>query len=145
MKAGLLEIADVFVVNKADRDGADRMQMELAQMLHLRPPSPWEIPVLPTQAVRDVGVDAVVASLARHREHVSSTDERAGRAAARRAAELVDILDEELRRRLETGLAAMPNGVMASVRDGEIDPYSGAMRILDDRATLTGLVEKPER
>jgi LAO/AO transport system kinase len=93
MKAGLLEIADVFVVNKADRDGADRMQMELAQMLHLRPPSPWEIPVLPTQAVRDVGVDAVVASLARHREHVSSTDERAGRAAARRAAELVDKLD----------------------------------------------------
>src|SRR5262249_54464271 len=45
MKAGLLEIADVFVVNKADRDGAERMQSELVQMLHLRPPSPWTIPV----------------------------------------------------------------------------------------------------
>src|SRR5438552_2457691 len=41
MKAGLLEIADVFVVNKADRDGAERMQSELVQMLHLRPVSPW--------------------------------------------------------------------------------------------------------
>jgi LAO/AO transport system kinase len=144
MKAGLLEIADVFVVNKADRDGADRMQMELAQMLHLRPPSPWDIPVVATQAVRDVGIGDVVAALARHREHVTSTDERAGRAAARRAAELVDILDEELRRRLETGLAAAPNGVLASVRSGETDPYSGAMRILSDATTLAGLVRTRE-
>src|SRR6266478_4413071 len=50
MKAGLLEIADVFVVNKADRDGADRMKSELIQMLHLRPASAWNIPVILTQA-----------------------------------------------------------------------------------------------
>src|SRR6267378_408765 len=46
MKAGLLEIADVFLVNKADREGAERMRSELVQMLHLRPGSAWEIPVL---------------------------------------------------------------------------------------------------
>src|SRR5262249_45588497 len=61
MKAGLLEIADVFVVNKADRDGALRMVGDLEQMLHLRPPSAWTVPVVATEAVRDVGVGDVVA------------------------------------------------------------------------------------
>ncbi len=143
MKAGLLEIADVFVVNKADRDGADRMQMELGQMLHLRPASAWDIPVLATQAVRDVGIDAVVAALERHRTFVTSSDQRAGRDAARRAGDLVDILDEELRRRVERGLVDAPNGLgslVASVRDGDVDPYSAALRILDDGQTLAGLV-----
>src|SRR5947207_14910474 len=60
MKAGLLEIADIFVVNKADRDGADRMKSELVQMLHLRGSPGWDIPVLATQAAADVGVDAVL-------------------------------------------------------------------------------------
>jgi LAO/AO transport system kinase len=143
MKAGLLEIADVFVVNKADRDGADRMQMELGQMLHLRPASAWDIPVLATQAVRDVGIDAVAAALEQHRAFVATSDQRASRDAARRAGDLVDILDEELRRRVESGLVDAPDGLgslVTSVRDGAVDPYSAALRILDDGQTLVGLV-----
>src|SRR5215471_13920315 len=85
MKAGLLEIADVFVVNKADRDGALRMASELEQMLHLRPPSPWSIPVLPTTASIGTGVDVVLEALDRHRAFASDDAERSGRAAARRA------------------------------------------------------------
>jgi LAO/AO transport system kinase len=148
MKAGLLEIADVFVVNKADRDGALRMVSELEQMLHLRPPSPWAIPVLPTEAVRGTGVDAVLEALERHRTFVSSDTERAGRAAARRAADTIDIVDEEVRRRLEAGLIADPNGLGAlleSVRQGAVDPYSAALRILGDDAALTNLVRERPR
>ena len=148
MKAGLLEIADVFVVNKADREGALRMVSELEQMLHLRPPSPWAIPVLPTEAVRGTGVDAVLDALERHRAFVSGDAERAGRAAARRAADTIDIVDEEVRRRLEAGLVADPNGLGAlleSVRRGAVDPYSAALRILGDEAALTNLVRERPR
>jgi LAO/AO transport system kinase len=148
MKAGLLEIADVFVVNKADRDGALRMVSELEQMLHLRPPSPWAIPVLPTESVRGTGVDAVLDALERHRAFVSSDPTRAGRAAARRAADTIDIIDEEVRRRLEAGLVADPNGLGAlleSVRRGAVDPYSAALRILGDDAALTNLVRERPR
>ena len=145
MKAGLLEIADVFVVNKADRDGALRMVSELEQMLHLRPPSPWTIPVLPTTASIGSGVDAVLDALERHRAFVATDAERAGRAAARRAGELIDILEEEMRRRLEAGLIADPNGlgsIVESVRDGRVDPYSAALRILENDGALAALVRE---
>ena len=148
MKAGLLEIADVFVVNKADREGALRMVSELEQMLHLRPPSPWAIPVLPTEAVRGIGVDAVLEALERHGGFVSGDAERAARAAARRAADTIDIVDEEVRRRLEAGLVADANGLGAlleSVRQGAVDPYSAALRILGDDAALTKLVRERPR
>jgi LAO/AO transport system kinase len=145
MKAGLLEIADVFVVNKADRDGALRMVSELEQMVHLRAPSPWTIPVLATTAPAGTGVDAVVAALDRHRAHVAGDAERAGRAAARRAGELIDILEEEMRRRLEARLATDPDGLgklVASVRSGDVDPYSAALRILEDDEALATLVRE---
>ena len=146
MKAGLLEIADVFVVNKADRDGAMRMVSELEQMLHLRPPAPWDIPVLPTTASIGAGVDEVVAALDRHRGFAGDDAARAERAAARRAGELLDILDEEMRRRLEAWLARGRDGVaalVASVRSGEVDPYSAALRVLADDEALAALAREP--
>jgi LAO/AO transport system kinase len=145
MKAGLLEIADVFVVNKADRDGAMRMVSELEQMLHLRPPSPWQIPVLPTTASLGTGVDAVLEALDGHRHFASADTERAGRAAARRAGDLLDILEEEVRRRLEARLETDANGLGAlveSVRSGAIDPYSAALRLLADDDALAALVRE---
>src|SRR5262245_3880052 len=57
MKAGLLEIADVFVVNKADRDGARRLKNELEVMLHLRPNSDWNVPVLLTEGTAGRGIE----------------------------------------------------------------------------------------
>ena len=143
MKAGLLEIADVFVVNKADRDGAMRMVTDLQQMLHLRPAAGWSVPVLATQAAHDVGIAEVVVELARHREVAAADPRRAGRDQARRAEELVDVLDEALRRRLEAGLGAARDGLaglVAAVRAGTVDPYTAALRILGEPATLAGLV-----
>src|SRR6516162_5331809 len=142
MKAGLLEIADVFVVNKADRDGAVRMQSELTQMLHLRPASPWTVPVLLTQAATGVGTDAVRDAIAAHRSALDAVGGRAARDAARRQTELVDILDEELRRRLEAGVGGALDGVgvlVEQVRSGAVDPYSAALRILADHGALEAL------
>jgi LAO/AO transport system kinase len=145
MKAGLLEIADVFLVNKADREGAERMRGELVQMLHLKPPGPWTIPVLATQAVTDGGIDDVVAALAAHRAHLAADAERPDRLRARREGELLDVLDEELHRRLARGLGAAADGLgtlVASVREGAVDPYTAALRILEDRRTLEGLLTR---
>src|SRR5579885_665384 len=70
MKAGLNEIADIFVVNKADRDGADRVKAELELNVHLRADNGWRPPVLLTQAANDRGVEALIAQLDRHWEYV---------------------------------------------------------------------------
>src|SRR6266481_6180935 len=69
MKAGLNEIADIFVVNKADRDGADRIKAELELSVHLRPGDGWRPPVLLTQAAADIGIDGLIAALERHRDY----------------------------------------------------------------------------
>ena len=114
-------------------------------MVHLRSGSGWDIPVLLTDAARDVGTDAVVDALTRHRTFVAADAERGPRAAQRRTGELVDILDEELRRRLERGLQAAPDGLerlLESVRTGTVDPYTAALRILGDAAALEGLVRE---
>src|SRR6184192_4276519 len=143
MKAGLLEIADIFLVNKADRDGAERMRSELAQMLHLRPAAAWSIPVLLTQAATDGGTAAVLEALEQHRAFLAADPERARRERRRREGELIDILDEELRRRLERGLGSAPDGVgplLEAVRGGDLDPYTAAQRILEDGATLERLL-----
>jgi LAO/AO transport system kinase len=143
MKAGLLEIADVFVVNKADREGAERMKAELEQMLQLRAPSPWRIPVLLTEAAADAGTEAVLAALEEHAAFLAADAGRASRERRRREGELLDILDEELHRRLERGLGAAADGVsplLEEVRRGSVDPYSAALRILGDAAALEGLL-----
>src|SRR5262249_35970959 len=74
MKAGLLEAADVFVVNKADREGAHRLLAELRHMIHLHRDGQqaskdldWEVPILATEAVNDKGVDALLDTIGRHR------------------------------------------------------------------------------
>jgi LAO/AO transport system kinase len=143
MKAGLLEIADVFVVNKADRDGAERMGSELVQMLHLRPAAAWRVPVVLAEATADRGTEDLLASLERHRAFLTTDSGRSRRDRRRREGELLDILDEEIRRRLEHGLAAAvssPASVLEAVRGGSLDPYTAALRILDDVPTLDGLL-----
>jgi len=145
MKAGLLEIADVFVVNKADRDGAERMKSELVQMLHLRPASASHIPVLLTQAATDVGIDELLVALDEHRATLADDAERERRIRIRRESELLDILEEELRRRLERRLGNGADGlgpVLDAVRGGTLDPYSAALRILEDASTLEELVRR---
>ena len=137
MKAGLLEIADVFVVNKADREGAE------IQMLHLRPASAWNIHVILTQAATDVGTAELVAALEQHRAALTGDAERERRIRLRRESELLDILEEELRRRLEHRLGNGVDGlapVLDAVRGGTLDPYSAALRILEDASTLEGLL-----
>jgi LAO/AO transport system kinase len=140
MKAGLLEIADVFVVNKADRDGARRLKNELEVMLHLRPASAWSVPVLLTEATASKGIPELVEQIVAH--DVARRATRTAETTAReRVAEWTEILRDELSQRLDRALA---NGALAAVadrlRDGEIDPYAAALEVLEDRARLVTLL-----
>jgi LAO/AO transport system kinase len=148
MKAGLLEIADVFVVNKADRDGARRLKNELEVMLQLRPQAAWSVPVLLTQATTDAGIAELSEQIEAHRAF-----RRAGRDATaegrERLAEWGDVLRDELAARIDAAVAGEAlAGVAGRVRSGAIDPYAAALEVLGDRERLARIVaggaEPPE-
>jgi LAO/AO transport system kinase len=139
MKAGLMEVADVFVVNKADRDGAHALMAELRFSVHLHYTSgsapkdvDWEVPVLAAQAANDVGIDDLMAQVRRHRAALEQAGALEARRQARRRAELEALLVEEftaavtVRVQSDPALAATIDAVTA----GRLDPYSAVARIL---------------
>ena len=141
MKAGLNEIADVFVVNKADREGSDRMKAELEHNVHLRTGGGWRPPVLMTQAVTDQGIDAVVTAIGKHREWLKETQDEA-RIAERRTHEFIEVLAAELEERTVRAVAAGgASDVVDQVRAGGLNPYSAARRLIEDRNSLGELLQ----
>jgi LAO/AO transport system kinase len=143
MKAGLLEIADVFVVNKADREGAMRIKGELEAMLHLRPATQWSVPVLLTEATTGKGVTDMLDAVIRHRESRGGRGAGANYSAAARQEEFVAALREEIGRRIEAGVE---NGrfraLLGQVTRGEIDPYRAALQVIDDDDSVRALLAR---
>lgn len=142
MKAGLMEIADIFVVNKADRDGAQRMMTDLTQMLELkysnRPASEadkplWRIPVLATQAVNHIGLTELYGAIQSHHQFLIESGELERRRKARRREELLTLVEYQVRRRLVDGAESEPALVQLfdEVGEGVIDPHTASTRILD--------------
>jgi GTPase len=134
VKAGILEIADVFVVNKADRPGADATYRDIQGMLALgeRGPDEWRPLVVRATAVRGEGIEDVVAAIGKHRAWLSRTGELRRRREARAAAEVEAIAVGTLRARmanLRDGTAL--NKLAAQVADGALDPYAAAASLLD--------------
>lgn len=126
-KAGILEIADVFVVNKADRDGAAQTVRDLRHMMSLDGGGEgcgWQRPVVPTVAARGEGVDDLVAALDAHREWMESSGERTRRRLLRAEAEIQAITLERVRTRIgdRSGLPRLAERVVS----GELDPYGAA-------------------
>jgi LAO/AO transport system kinase len=140
MKAGLLEIGDVFVVNKADRDGADDLVQILESMVAIRsyPQGEWRPRVIKTIAVQNEGIDRLVDLLFEHRRHLEST----GRLAERLARNEFHFF-----RQLVLDMAAkvllQDSSELATLREDlsrrAIDPYSAAEKLLGrlNRQALT--------
>ncbi len=147
MKAGLLEIADIFVVNKADRDGALRIKTELEAMLQLRPGGEWTVPVLLTEAsVTGQGVDELLQMILRHREAWLRSGKGEAHEAAARRDEFFAVLREEIALRIERGANGESLGdLLKKVEAGSIDPYRAALDLVDDVERLHALLEKPSR
>lgn len=128
IKAGLMEIADVFVVNKADRDGAAKAVRDLQGMLHLgESRGEWQPPVLKTVAAQDQGLEEVIEALAAHRRHL----EESGELAARRRA-LLRLRVEAILKERVLAAAEESVGVEREVERGlaeRDDPYAVAERL----------------
>lgn len=129
-KAGILEIGDVYVVNKADREGADATARELNHMLGLgeaRAPGDWRPPIVKTVAARGEGVDEVVQALEKHRAWMEEHGVLAERRMRRAAGEVETIAVTALRARIgdlhgDRRLGALAERVVA----GGLDPYAAA-------------------
>ncbi|MBQ0984047.1 methylmalonyl Co-A mutase-associated GTPase MeaB [Streptomyces sp. F63] len=129
-KAGILEIGDVYVVNKADRDGADATARELNHMLGLgeaRSPGDWRPPIVKTVAARGEGVDEVVEALEKHRAWMEERGALAERRRARAAREVETIAVTALRERIGDLRGDRRLGALAErIVDGTLDPYTAA-------------------
>ncbi|HET9168701.1 MAG TPA: methylmalonyl Co-A mutase-associated GTPase MeaB [Actinospica sp.] len=136
-KAGILEIGDVYVVNKADRDGADATARELNHMLALgerRNPGDWRQPIVKTVAARNEGVTEVVEALEKHRAYLAETGLLATRRRARAAAEIEAIALGVLRSRYGS-VHGGPDSPLYRLADrvasGELDAFTAADELLE--------------
>ena len=137
-KAGILEIGDVFVVNKADREGADASVRELRHMLTLgerRRPGDWRPEVLRAVASRGEGVEDLLAALDKHSAWLEEGGARKERRVRRAAREVEALALESLRARMADPAGARPLGELAeTVAAGTLDPYAAADLLLEDLA-----------
>jgi LAO/AO transport system kinase len=129
-KAGLMEIADVFVVNKADRAGARDAVRELRQMLEMSD-TPWTPDVVQTVATKDEGIDELWAAIERHRAY----QEEHGRLEARRRRrverEITEIVAARLRQRVRADGGALLARLTDDVMQRRLDPYAAATNLID--------------
>jgi LAO/AO transport system kinase len=130
-KAGILEVADVFVVNKADRDGAEVVARDLRQMLHLGEARPWQVPVVMTVAERGDGVERLAETIAAHRAHLESSGELEHRRRQRAAREVEEVALADLRAELgELGRGEALDELAAEVAAGKLGPYAAADQLV---------------
>ena len=133
-KAGILEIGDVYVVNKADRDGADQTRRDLRSMLALaeRTEESWKPPIIKTIAQTGEGVDEVVAAIDKHRAWLNSSGELDRRRVRRARDEIEAIAVTALRERWGDVHARTELDELAeAVASGESDPYAAADTLLE--------------
>ena len=132
-KAGLLEIADVFVVNKADRPGAKETARDLERMLDLANVSGWRPPVVCATAATGDGVADVWGAVADHRAHVEDAGELDERRRRRAGEEVTRLVAARLMARARAATASARGRELASaVASGEVDPWTAADELLDD-------------
>ncbi|HJR26005.1 MAG TPA: methylmalonyl Co-A mutase-associated GTPase MeaB [Acidimicrobiales bacterium] len=131
-KAGLLEIADVFVVNKADRPGVEEARRDLERSLDMSERGSWRPPVVTTTATTDAGTDELWGAIGAHRGHLESSGELEPRRRARIGDELARILAALLRERAIDSAGARLDELAAEVASRSVDPWTAAERLLSD-------------
>jgi LAO/AO transport system kinase len=130
MKAGLMEIGDIFVLNKSDRPGADRAVDELRSALELkRKENAWNPPVIATVANKDQGLTDLMDTLKAHWRILAETGALKEKRLNRRRERVRKVVERELRRRLWTEDRAV---MLERALHGEDNPFKVATKLLDD-------------
>ncbi len=133
MKAGLMEIGDIFVLNKSDREGADRVEQQLQAMLQLSPDRfGWHSEIVRTVATENRGVDALMAGIARFRKHAESAPELRARETDHWRRRLIEMLESRLLDRLLSGKdsEAHLDKLAKQVAARKTDPYRAVDELL---------------
>src|SRR5215212_7434562 len=133
LKAGVMEIPDVIVVNKADHPLADTMIREVRSALGLGPQGDWKVPVVRTEALKDEGTGDLLHQIDAHRDHIVESGSLTERRARNLRAEVLGIAAARLRRRLEERATNDPEweDLLESVTRRETDPATAARRLLE--------------
>ncbi|MBI4042799.1 MAG: methylmalonyl Co-A mutase-associated GTPase MeaB [Deltaproteobacteria bacterium] len=130
LKAGLMEIADIFVVNKSDRAGADVVARQLRELVALGGPAAeddWKIVVEQAQSENDIGVDQVYSRLIEHRAFLSQRGLQDQRRVNQRKKELLEIIETRFEKGVLSYLAREESmQILTRVEEGELDPYQAA-------------------
>jgi LAO/AO transport system kinase len=137
-KAGILEIADVFVVNKSDKDGAADAVRDLRSMIRMGPKLDWTPPVVQTSTVEGSGIDELWEAIQAHWSHQESTGALADKRRRRVLEEVEGIVAERLRRRA-ADLFEDRIGLASDLAERRVDPYAAATSLIDmlDGARIT--------
>jgi LAO/AO transport system kinase len=134
MKAGVMEIADIFVVNKADRDGADRVEQQLAAMLELVPErDAWKPRIVRTVATEDRGVDELAAAVRDFRAQAAQSPTRHAQTLDHWKRRLLVLAQEQFVQRIAGDRAgeALLERLAVNVAERKIDPYTAARELLE--------------
>jgi len=129
MKAGLMEIADIFAINKSDRVGADALSKELVTMVGMSPHdiNSWIVPVLQTEGTRNVGVDLLVSQIEAHQLYLTHSGKREIKAREFLRNEITDILNERLNKSVLSAFETSSGvDLLNQLMNREIDPYRAA-------------------
>ena len=133
LKAGVMEIPDIIVVNKSDHPLADTMVREVRAVLALGPQRSWRVPVVRTEAANGTGVPELVETIAKHRAHIEAEGSLAERRARNLRAEVLGIAAARMRRSLEQRAAEDPDwaALLDSVVERRTDPATAARKLLE--------------
>lgn len=132
LKAGLMEISDIFAVNKADRPGSDQMVYDIKSALEMRVEKPdWQVPVIPTEAIHNKGVDDLLAEIEKHKAYLESS----GLLQKRRRQQLKHKVEQEIQRLVQGDIRATTlagevlDRVVDAIMKREDDPYSAGKEL----------------
>ena len=143
LKAGIMEIADIYVVNKSDRDGANLMAAAIKANLGLDSSHrEWDPPVLQTQALTGDGIEELWSKVQEHRDFLASSQRLEEQRSKRRKQEFLEAVEEEVGRRLKALVAGDPTLIttLEKVATKDAEPFSSAMNFLESFHGPAGLL-----
>ena len=148
LKAGLLEIADIFVVNKADREGVDYLVTALEQMLNMSTgASEWQPPILTTQALHNIGIEELYHEIERHRKVLQETGWLSLKRQEQRKGEFLQTIEQGIRAKLMELVQkdGQLKAFLEKVGRGDVDPYSASLEILTNKTLLQNWLSELEK
>ena len=140
LKAGIMEIPDIIVVNKSDHPMTQTLVREIRGVLSLAPQGPWKVPIVQTEAVIGKGVEELMEKLIEHRAHIEQQGTLSERRRRNLRSEVIAIATQRMRRRLEERLTNDPDfeALIDDVVSRKLDPASAAGTILQDELAQDG-------